>query len=156
MSIVFLALGSNLGNRLKNIENSISEISKQCKISAKSSIYETEPWGVANQPNFLNAVIKVETKLEPKALLDFLLNIEAKLGRNRAIEQRWGPRIIDLDILIYDKREIQTEQLTIPHPRMLERAFVLIPLYNVCKEKWVKEALDKLPQQDKDGIRKII
>ena len=155
MSTSFICIGTNLGNRLKNIENAISEISKQCKILVKSSIYETEPWGVIDQSNFLNVVIKVETKLEPNALLDFLLNIEAKLGRNRAIEQRWGPRIIDLDILLYDKREIQTERLIIPHQRIKERAFVLIPLYEIYKEKWIKEALDKLKEEDKKGVIKL-
>jgi len=155
MSTSFICIGTNLGDLLKNIENAISEIAKQCKILSRSSIYETEPWGVTDQPNFLNAVIKVETKLEPLELLDFLLNIEAKLGLDRTKKQKWGPRIIDLDILLYNKRELQSDRLTIPHPRMKERAFVLIPLYEIHKERWVKEALDKLSEKDKEGVRKI-
>ena len=151
----FICMGTNLGNRLKNIKNAIDEIGKQNGITAKSSIYETEPWGLRDQPKFLNAVVKIETELEPELLLDFLQSIEAKLGRNRIKEQRWGPRIIDLDILLYDKQEIQSERLTIPHARMKERAFVLIPLYDINKEKWVRQALDKLKEEDKMGVKKI-
>lgn len=153
---VFIAIGTNLGDRLRNIENAISEIAAQCRLLAKSYIYETEPKYLENQPKFLNAVIRVETKLEPLDLLNFLLNVESKLGLDRTKKIKFGPRIIDLDILLYGKHEIQTEQLTVPHPSMLERAFVLIPLYDVCKERWVKEALDKLWEKDKEGVRKIV
>ena len=155
MTTVFIALGSNLGDRLKNIENAKTEIEKKCKISAKSSIYETEPWGVTDQPKFLNAVIKMETNLEPNELLDFLLNTESKIGRERTKEQKWGPRVIDLDILLYGKRKIQSERLKIPHERMEERAFVLIPLYEIHKERLVKAALDKLKEEDKKGVKKV-
>ena len=156
MPIVFIALGTNLGNRLENIQQAIETIQQQCMILSQSSIYETEPWGVKNQPQFLNAVIRIETKLEPPELLNFLLNIETRMGRNRSKEQKNGPRVIDLDILLYNHLELQSEQLTIPHPRMKERAFVLIPLYEICKENWIKEALLKISDIDKRGVQFLI
>ncbi len=158
MSIVFIALGSNIGDRLENIQKAIETIKQQCTLLSKSSIYETEPWGVKDQPKFLNAVIKIETTLQPLELLDFLLNIEVRMGRNRPKletrnwKPRWGPRTIDLDILLYNHLELGSDRLTIPHPRIKERAFVLIPLYEICKEKWVKEAIDKLDKKEKDGV----
>lgn len=156
MPLAFISLGSNIGDRLKNIENALSGISTQCRILANSSIYESEPWGVKDQPKFLNAVIKVETRLEPLELLDFLLNIEARLGRARKKEIRFGPRAIDLDILVYDGLEIQSERLAIPHPRMKERAFVLIPLYEIAGDKRIKAALDRIGEKEKKGVRKIV
>ena len=155
MSIVFIAIGSNLGDRSKNIENAIRQIAKQCRLLAKSYVYETEPKYVENQPKFLNVVIKIETRLEPLDLLNFLWDVETKIGLVRTKKIKFGPRVIDLDILLYGNIELETENLTIPHPRMLERAFVLIPLYDVCKEKWVKEALDKLPEKDKEEVKRI-
>ncbi len=155
-AIAYIALGSNLGDRLENIKKAIKEVAKQCRLLAKSSIYETEPKYIENQPIFLNAVIRIETILEPLDLLNFLLSIETKLGLDRKKKIKFGPRIIDLDILLYEDLEIETDRLTIPHPRMLERAFVIIPLYEICKEKWVKEALDMLPQKDKEEVRKFI
>lgn len=153
MSTAYIALGSNLGNRLETIQKAITEIKTKFPILAQSSIYETEPWGVTDQPPFLNAVIKIETDFEPLQLLIFLLALELCLGRNRNNEGRWGPRVIDLDILLYDHLELKTEQLTIPHPRMKERAFVLVPLYEINKEEWVKKALDTLSEKDKNGVK---
>ena len=131
MAIVYLGIGSNLGNRRENIkiakallaENNITLI--QC-----SSVIETTPvGGPPNQNNFLNGVLKIETNLPPQELLDILKVIETKLGRETAI--RNGPRPIDLDILLYDQLKYQTSQLTIPHPRMFERDFVMKPLREI-------------------------
>ncbi len=155
MSIVFVALGSNVGDKKANILSAIKEISGGCKILAKSSIYETKPMYVTDQPDFVNSVIKIETSKQPLELLDFLQTIEKTLGRDRVKEVRFGPRIIDLDLLIYDDLKISSGKLILPHPRMHERAFVLVPLYEICKDSWVKKNLDRLSKGDKDNVIKM-
>jgi 2-amino-4-hydroxy-6-hydroxymethyldihydropteridine diphosphokinase len=129
MVITFIAFGSNLGERKKNISRALSLLSSKCTILKTSTIIETEPVGITNQPQFLNGVVKVETSLEPRELLEFLLSIEKKLGRERTLKN--GPRIIDLDILLYGDVMVNEPGLTIPHPRMEERDFVMIPLKEV-------------------------
>jgi 2-amino-4-hydroxy-6-hydroxymethyldihydropteridine diphosphokinase len=130
MHRVFVALGSNLGNRLANLEDAIDRLEPEVHITNVSSVYETAPWGVSDQPRFLNCVISANTSLEPKALLVKLKSIEKDMGRQPGV--RYGPRLIDLDILLYDKMIMDTEDLVIPHPRMLERAFVLVPLADIA------------------------
>ena len=133
MSLVYIGLGSNLGNREENIEKAILLIEENgIKILKRSSIIETDPVGGPPQGKFLNAVIKVETLLGPLNLLKILQDIESKLGRVREIYQ--GPRTMDLDILIFGDLIMQTPQLTIPHPRMFEREFVLTPLREIAAE----------------------
>ena len=127
---VFIALGTNLGNREENLETAMTEIAKFVTIIAKSSIYETDPVGYANQGKFLNMVIEIHTTLDPKELLNQLQGIEDKMGRTR--ETKNGPRIIDLDILLYEDQIIKSEGLEIPHPRMTERKFVLQPLNEIA------------------------
>jgi 2-amino-4-hydroxy-6-hydroxymethyldihydropteridine diphosphokinase len=130
-SNVFLALGSNLGDREYYIEQALNCIQdlRNTRIREKSNIYETEPVGNKDQARFLNMVVKIETELPPEELLTRLQEIESLLKRTREIH--WGPRTIDIDILLYGRLQIELPHLTIPHPRMLERAFVLIPLRDV-------------------------
>lgn len=134
MTKVFLGLGSNIGNREQNIKEALrwfrkSGIAGEMKIS---SFYETEPEGVKEQPFFLNAVLKIETELSPGDLLDALQGLERQLGRKKS--RRWGPRIIDLDILLYGNLVMKEEKLEIPHPLLAERSFVLIPLAEIAPE----------------------
>ncbi|PLR78912.1 2-amino-4-hydroxy-6-hydroxymethyldihydropteridine diphosphokinase [Bacillus sp. V3-13] len=127
----FIGLGSNLGDRAEYLRKAIVHLEnhKQIHVVNNSSIYETEPIGYLEQDKFLNLVIQITTGLNPHELLDACLNIEQLLGRKREI--LWGPRTIDLDILLYNQENIETEKLIIPHPRIQERAFVLIPLVEV-------------------------
>lgn len=132
MERVFIALGSNLLEREKNIKSAIMLISENpsIKVIKESSLYETEPWGNIEQGDFLNSVIEVSTTLAPHELLTFLKETEKKLGRTEA--PKWGPRIIDLDIVLYGERVIREVGLAIPHPSMHERAFVLVPLCEIA------------------------
>ena len=132
MPTAFLSLGSNLGDRLANLKRAIEKIEESDKLEVKkvSPVYETEPVGRENQGWFLNLVLQVETSLEPFALLERFSSIEDQMGRKR--EKRWGSRNIDLDILLYDTRMVDSERLTIPHPRMHERRFVLVPLAQIA------------------------
>jgi len=127
--VVHIALGSNLGDRPGNLARAAELMSELVEISAASSIYETPPWGVVDQPRFLNQVIKGNTSLAPMNLLYELKAIERLMGRRETV--RYGPRIIDLDILLYGDRVINYNRLQVPHPRMLERAFVLVPLAEI-------------------------
>jgi 2-amino-4-hydroxy-6-hydroxymethyldihydropteridine diphosphokinase len=122
----FIGLGSNLGDRESNLTNARELIAEYIVIIAASGIYETPPWGVTEQPPFLNQVIRGSTRLTPLQLLDFLQKIEHEMGRVKTI--RFGPRLIDLDILLFDELQITNPRLIIPHPRMSQRAFVLVPL----------------------------
>jgi 2-amino-4-hydroxy-6-hydroxymethyldihydropteridine diphosphokinase len=130
--IVYIALGTNLGDREENLKSARSALQPTIQISKVSSIYETAPWGVLDQPDFLNQVLIGQTKLEPIDLLSFLKELEEKLGRVPGI--RFGPRLIDMDILFYDELVLENEKLVIPHPRIEERAFVLIPLVELSPE----------------------
>jgi 2-amino-4-hydroxy-6-hydroxymethyldihydropteridine diphosphokinase len=132
VAIVFLALGTNLGDRRENLKSAISRFSPQVLIKDVSPIYVTEPWGFADQPQFLNMVVSGETELAPHALLRFLNGIERAMGRTRGI--RYGPRLIDLDILFYGDEIIDDEELQVPHPRMAERRFVLVPLADIAPD----------------------
>ncbi|WP_163184200.1 2-amino-4-hydroxy-6-hydroxymethyldihydropteridine diphosphokinase [Neobacillus sedimentimangrovi] len=154
----FIALGSNMGNRYDNIMTAIKCLTKDGDIQLVnfSSLYETDPVGYEEQDLFLNMVIEVNTALEAMELLDRCLKIETELGRKREI--KWGPRTIDLDILTYNQENMKTKNLIIPHPRMLQRAFVLIPLYEINPDfqlsgmdKSLEEWINELP--DKEGVR---
>lgn len=130
---VYLGLGANLGDREANIAQALAALSRRgCRVCALSPLYETEPWGIMDQPRFLNAAACVETALGPHALLDALKMIEKELGRKPSI--RYGPRPIDLDILLYADLRIATPRLTVPHAGMLERASVLVPLADIAPE----------------------
>jgi len=131
LNTVYIALGSNQNNPVYHVEKGIREINHltQTKVLKKSSLYTTKPIGPQNQPDFINAVIKISTKNEPIALLDILQEIEQQHNRKRI--KRWGPRTLDLDIIIFNELEINEDRLTIPHPEMIKRDFVLIPLLEI-------------------------
>ena len=124
----YVGIGSNLGDRLENLRSAVRGLSgtPDVRVVRTSSVYETAPVGGPEQGDFLNAVVEISTELEPRALLEALQRIENELGRVRA--ERNGPRTIDLDLLLYGDEEIDEPDLTVPHPRMLERAFVVVPL----------------------------
>ncbi|WP_423408699.1 2-amino-4-hydroxy-6-hydroxymethyldihydropteridine diphosphokinase [Heyndrickxia sp. MSNUG] len=154
----YIALGSNMGDRYEYLKKAILLLEGHEEISVvnTSSIYETDPVGFTDQDQFLNMAVKVSTNLHPYELLDVCLKIEEKLGRKREI--RWGPRTLDLDILLYNQENIETEKLTIPHPRMDERAFVILPLIEMnptimlpTMEKPLETCLQSIP--DKEGVR---
>jgi 2-amino-4-hydroxy-6-hydroxymethyldihydropteridine diphosphokinase len=126
--IAYIGLGSNLGDRRALIARAIDRLQPR----RVSSVVETEPWGVTDQPRFLNAVAEIETDVAPGALLDRLLDLERELGRVRA--ERWGPRAIDLDLLLFGDRTVSAPSLTVPHPRLHERLFVLEGLAELCPD----------------------
>lgn len=151
---IYIALGTNLGDRLANLQAARQALSPQVKLLACSTIYETPPWGYLDQPAFLNQVVKGETSISPQDLLAFLKRLETQLGRRPAV--RYGPRLIDLDLLFYGSRVLETPDLAIPHPRLAERAFVLVPLAELAPdlrhpilESTMQELLEKL---DTTGI----
>jgi 2-amino-4-hydroxy-6-hydroxymethyldihydropteridine diphosphokinase len=128
---VFLSLGSNRGIRRKNIEDAITRLATcDVQVQVFSSYYETEPVYLKNQRDFVNSVCELRTGLEPKALLRECLGVEATMGRERTLDN--GPRIIDIDILFYDDRILRDEELTIPHPLLFERRFVLVPMNEIA------------------------
>uniref|UniRef100_A0A7C4AIL8 2-amino-4-hydroxy-6-hydroxymethyldihydropteridine pyrophosphokinase n=1 Tax=Thermodesulfovibrio aggregans TaxID=86166 RepID=A0A7C4AIL8_9BACT len=150
MHKVYLLLGSNIGDRKKNIEIALSEL-KHCGliISKISSMYNTSPWGYIEQPEFLNVALECFTSLQPFDLLKEIKKIEKKMGRVDTV--KYGPRIIDIDIIFYDDLILKSEELTIPHPLMHERLFVLKPLSEIAPDfvhpelkQSVKELIEKL------------
>ncbi len=147
----YLGLGSNMGNRQDNLERALDFLSQRLRIEKVSSIYDTEPVGDVNQPRFLNLVCQVYTSLTPMALLTLGKGIESKLGRVSGKSN--APRPIDIDVLFYDEQIIETPELVIPHPRLTERAFVLIPLAQIAPDlvhpvsgKTVRELLEGLTE----------
>ncbi|MEK7623613.1 MAG: 2-amino-4-hydroxy-6-hydroxymethyldihydropteridine diphosphokinase [Patescibacteria group bacterium] len=130
MPVVYLSLGSNLGDRHASLQQAVDELKKLGSIEAMSDWYETEPVGNTEQPWFINGVIKLVTGIEPDQLLTKIHEIEMRLGRVR--DTPWGPRTIDIDLLLYDNLVLNTDILTLPHPRLHERRFVLIPLTEIA------------------------
>lgn len=146
-TVAYIGLGSNLGDRRAALEAAILQLRPR----RVSTIEETAPWGRTDQPEFLNAVAEIETDLDAPALLERLLEVERKLGRRRSPE-RWSPRPIDLDLLLYGESEVRTASLSVPHPRLAERRFVLEGLAELCPEhmvpgvnKRVRELLEACP-----------
>jgi 2-amino-4-hydroxy-6-hydroxymethyldihydropteridine diphosphokinase len=151
----FVALGGNVGDVRTTFDQAIALLSSDpgVRLTARSSDYRTPPWGVTDQPPFINAVIAVVTDLEPHALLSRMLDCERALGRDRTKEQNWGPRTIDLDLLLFGNQVIKDERLTLPHPHILERAFVLVPLAEIAPDRLiggitVRDALVRIDAQD--------
>jgi 2-amino-4-hydroxy-6-hydroxymethyldihydropteridine diphosphokinase len=123
----YIGLGTNLGDRELNLRRALERLEELGPVRG-SSFRETDPVGVTDQPKFLNAAAELATELPPRELLERLLEIERELGRDRAAERRWGPRVIDLDLLLFGKEAIDEPGLTVPHPRLADRRFVLEPL----------------------------
>jgi 2-amino-4-hydroxy-6-hydroxymethyldihydropteridine diphosphokinase len=155
--VVYLALGSNLGNRALNLKEAIASLPPQMEVKAKSAVYETPPWGFEDQEKFLNQVLRVETYLKPEPLLKHLKRLEVALGRKETLKN--GPRLIDIDILFYDDLVMYSPALTIPHPFMHERGFVLVPLMDIAGD-FVHPVRKKTIRElalfaDVSGIRKF-
>jgi len=147
----YIGIGSNLGNSVKNVEEAVRKITRFAHIIAVSGLYKTKPWGVTEQPEFVNAVVSIETALTAEELLSELLLIETGMGRERIT--KWGPREIDLDILTFGERKFDIPKLTIPHPHMFERAFVLVPLAEIDSK--FEAALQELPSEDVSGVERL-
>lgn len=156
MAIVYLCLGSNSGDSFKLIEQAVSflNLSENIKLIRTSALYETEPWGVKDQNWFLNIAVEIKTNLPANDLLMKLQNIEKTLGRNREKERRWGERPIDIDIIFYDSKILNTPVLTVPHPHMHERAFVLVPLLELIPD-FVHPLLHKTVSQLYDDLEDV-
>jgi 2-amino-4-hydroxy-6-hydroxymethyldihydropteridine diphosphokinase len=153
-NVAYVSIGSNMGNRYDYLTKAIKFLTSypEIKLINYSSIYETDPVGYEEQDLFLNMVIEIKTKLSANELLEICLKTELELGRKREI--RWGPRTLDLDILLYNQENIETETLIVPHPRMHERAFVMIPLLEICQSDeipGIKKPQNQLP--NKEGVR---
>jgi 2-amino-4-hydroxy-6-hydroxymethyldihydropteridine diphosphokinase len=134
MPTAFIALGSNLGDRAEALSSAISHLSSLGRVVARSSLYETEPVGLQDQPAFLNAVVALETQAEPLPLLRELLAIERQLGRDRTHSPLKGPRTLDLDLLLMGDRIVADEELSLPHPALAQRRFVLAPLAEIAPQ----------------------
>jgi len=155
----FVALGGNVGDVRSTFDRAIALFcdGSAVRLTARSSDYRTLPWGVTDQPPFVNAVISITTSLSPHELLARAQQCERALGRDRALERRWGPRPIDIDLLAYDDAVVDDPDLKLPHPHLLKRAFVLVPLAEIAPERViagirVRAALDRL---DTSGIEKL-
>jgi len=159
MANVFIALGGNVGDVRATFKKAIAHVCgmAQAALLARSSDYATPPWGEQDQPRFINACIEIETSLDPHALLFALHKVEQKFGRDRSKERRWGPRSLDLDLIAYDDVELDRPELTLPHPRLFERAFVLVPLAEIAPDRVIagRRVKDALAQLSTDGIERL-
>lgn len=159
MAEAFIALGGNVGDVRATFDRAIALLCDDgaVRLTARSSDYRTPPWGVTDQPAFINAVIAVETALSPHALLTRMQACERALGRDRAHERHWGPRPIDLDLLAHDDVTLHAPNLTLPHPHLFERAFVLVPLAEIAADRVIAgtRIRDALARVDARGIEKL-
>ena len=159
MNRTYLLIGGNVGNRLENLKKAAELIgSKAGEVSKRSALYETEAWGKEDQPAFLNQVLRVQTELEPHALLETILAIEKEMGRMR--EEKYGPRTIDIDILLYDDQVVESDKLSIPHPQLHLRRFALAPLAEIAASvihPKLKKSIDELLLEcaDKLAVKKL-
>jgi 2-amino-4-hydroxy-6-hydroxymethyldihydropteridine diphosphokinase len=159
MAEAFIALGGNVGDVRSTFDRTVIFLcdGADVRLTARSSDYSTPPWGFTQQPPFVNAVIAVVTTLPPQVLLARMQQCERALGRDRAVEPRWGPRTIDLDLLAYDDLVLAGPELTLPHPHLFKRAFVLVPLAEIAPNRVIggvriRGPLDRI---DTSGIEKL-
>ena len=159
MADVLIALGGNVGDVRATFQKAIANICgmTQGVLKARSSDYSTPPWGDEQQAPFINACIEIETALDPHALLFTLHKIESRFGRDRAREKRWGPRTLDLDLIAYDDVAMQEPELTLPHPRAFERAFVLVPLAEIVPDRIIagQSVASALARLSTEGILRL-
>jgi 2-amino-4-hydroxy-6-hydroxymethyldihydropteridine diphosphokinase len=159
MAEALLALGGNVGDARDTLDRAIAQFCDRAevKLTARSSDYLTPPWGVRDQPAFVNLCIAVETSLTPQALLARAQEVERAFGRDRTKERHWGPRTLDIDILNYDDLVLRTPDLTLPHPRLFERAFVLVPLVEIAPDRMILGwRVGAVPAKlDRTGITKL-
>ena len=159
MADALLGFGGNVGDVRATLKEAVALFAdgKGVILRARSSDYATPPWGVTDQPPFINLAIQVETALPPRALLERALEVERALGRDRARETRWGPRTIDIDLIAYDDLAIDERDLILPHPRLFERAFVLVPLAEIVPDRVIagRKIKDALAAIDVAGIEKL-
>ena len=157
MTTAYVALGSNLGDRAALLRRALAALQRggDVRVVAESAVYETAPVGGPPQPDYLNMVVAVETALEPETLLERCLAIEAEHGRVR--RERWGARTLDLDLLSFGAETLRTERLTLPHPRMAERAFVLVPLAEIAPALRIGDkTADELAERcDRGGLKRL-
>ena len=159
MAHALIALGGNVGDVRATFQKAIASICgmTQAALLARSSDYATPPWGDIDQAPFINACIEIDTSLDPHALLFALQKIEAKFGRDRARERRWGPRTLDLDLIAFDDVSMQRPELTLPHPRLFERAFVLVPLTEIAPDRLIagRSVASALAELSTEGIERL-
>ena len=159
MAEALIALGGNVGNVRDTLDRAIAALcdGAAVRLLARSSDYRTPPVGITDQPPFINCAIVAATELSPPALLARARSVEAQFGRNRSQEQHWGPRTIDIDLIAYDDLAMNTLELTLPHPRALERAFVLLPLADLVPERRISgvRIRNALARVDQTGIEKL-
>ncbi len=159
MASALIALGGNVGDVRATFEEAIADICTMAEATlvARSSDYATPPWGEEDQARFVNACIEIATALDPHALLAVLQTIERKFGRDRTKERRWGPRTLDLDIIAYDDLSLRDPELTLPHPRLIERAFVVVPLAEIAPDRKIagRRVGDALAQLSTGGIERL-
>jgi 2-amino-4-hydroxy-6-hydroxymethyldihydropteridine diphosphokinase len=159
MAEALLGLGGNVGDVRVTLDAAVALFAdgRDVMLKARSSDYATPPWGVTDQPAFINCAIAVETALTPRDLLARALDVERALGRDRAREQRWGPRTIDIDLLAYGDMVLTGDDLTLPHPRLFERAFVLVPLAEIVPDRVIsgRRVRDAADAVDKGGIERL-
>jgi 2-amino-4-hydroxy-6-hydroxymethyldihydropteridine diphosphokinase len=159
MAEAYLALGGNVGDSRRILDRAVQMLSEadDIKVVARSSDYLTPPWGMKYQAPFVNLCLAIETALAPHKLLERTQTVELQLGRDRLIEKRWGPRTCDIDILAYDDVKMNDHNLTLPHPLMFERGFVLMPLAEIAGDKVIggERVKNWLGKVDTTGIRKL-
>jgi 2-amino-4-hydroxy-6-hydroxymethyldihydropteridine diphosphokinase len=159
MASAVIALGGNVGDVRTTFKKAIGNICgmAQAALLKRSSDYATPPWGNEDQARFINACIEIDTGLDPHALLFVLHKVEQKFGRDRATEQRWGPRTLDLDLIAYDEVSIDKPELTLPHPRLFERAFVLVPLAEIAPDRVIRgrRIAEALAELSTEGIEPL-
>jgi len=159
MAEALIALGGNLGDVRSSFDRAVELLCEggRVRLEARSSDYLTPPWGIEDQPPFINSCLVVDTVLAPHALLDLARKVERLLGRNRAQERRWGPRTLDIDLIAYDDVVIDEPDLQLPHPRLMERGFVLMPLSEIVPDRMIGgiTVRDALARVDTRGIVRL-